>query len=361
MDLSRETRPARPADPAQCPELAADPEPAAGSGSADSGSGRRGGWVTWWQLVLGAAAAGLWVFAVCRLAGIDTFTPLAQLIAFTPYAAAGAVVLTLVAVVARRWRIAVVAALPALILVAVVAPRAMGGDAPPAAGSVPLRVMTVNLWNGNAVDELMAVLRAERPDLLSVQEITPEAVERLESAGLRTLLPHDVARPGPGVTGTALYGRAEFAGARTMDRRSWFDMARASYVHKGVKLDVVAVHPVPPVPGGEAVGAWQRELGWLPRARHGDGAVTMLAGDFNATFDHSAFRSLVDSGYVDAADAVGAGLRPTWQAGRVPPVTLDHVLVEREPGVGVQALRVHVIGGSDHRAVVADVTLPQPR
>jgi endonuclease/exonuclease/phosphatase family metal-dependent hydrolase len=84
--------------------------------------------------------------------------------------------------------------------------------------------------------------------------------------------------------------------------------------------------------------------------------VGLLIGDFNATLDHAAVRRLLDTGYVDAADAVGNGLTPTWQASLVPPVSIDHVLVEE--GIGVRAVRVHDIARSDHRAVVADLVVP---
>ena len=40
----------------------------------------------------------------------------------------------------------------------------------------------------------------------------------------------------------------------------------------------------------------------------------------------------------------------------MPPVTLDHVLVDRR--IGVRDVHVRAVSGSDHRAVLATVTLP---
>ncbi len=307
--------------------------------------------------LLGTATAGLGGLAVCRLVGLDWFTPLAQLISFTPYLVPGGLLVALMCAVARRWRIAVAAGLVVLVLTAVTAPRAIGDDSPGPAVGIPLRVMTVNVYHGGSAGPLMALVRAERPDVLSLQEVTAEALAELEAAGMAGLLPYSAARPQPGVAGTALYGHAPLTGLRTLDSRTRFDMARVRTVHKGVTLDLVAVHPSPPIPAGGATAAWHRELGWLPAPDLGDEAVTVLAGDFNATLDHSGFRKLIGDGYVDAADAVGTGLTPTWQAGWAPPVVIDHVLVER--GVGVRAVRVHPVPGSDHRAVVADLTLPE--
>ena len=88
--------------------------------------------------------------------------------------------------------------------------------------------------------------------------------------------------------------------------------------------------------------------------------MQILAGDFNATLDHREFRKLLDRGYLDAADAVGEGLTPTWPTSsrkrRALPLTIDHVLVDRR--VRVERVTVVRIPGSDHRAVIAVLRLP---
>jgi endonuclease/exonuclease/phosphatase family metal-dependent hydrolase len=90
------------------------------------------------------------------------------------------------------------------------------------------------------------------------------------------------------------------------------------------------------------------------------GPARILLGDFNATLDHAELRDLVSHGYRDAAAAAGKGLVPTWGPyhgpRRYPPITIDHVLVDRR--IGVREVRVHRIPGTDHRAVLAWLTLP---
>ena len=80
----------------------------------------------------------------------------------------------------------------------------------------------------------------------------------------------------------------------------------------------------------------------------------MLAGDFNATFDHAEFRRLLGRGYRDAAEQAGVALRPTWRVGRTlpPTVAIDHVLADRR--IRVVSARSVAIPGSDHRGVLAD-------
>jgi endonuclease/exonuclease/phosphatase family metal-dependent hydrolase len=84
----------------------------------------------------------------------------------------------------------------------------------------------------------------------------------------------------------------------------------------------------------------------------------VLAGDFNATPDHAAFRRLLCRGWTDAARVTGQALRPTWSPLRspLPRLTLDHVLVG--PRIGVASLQVVHVAGTDHRALVADLRLP---
>jgi endonuclease/exonuclease/phosphatase (EEP) superfamily protein YafD len=86
---------------------------------------------------------------------------------------------------------------------------------------------------------------------------------------------------------------------------------------------------------------------------NGDPPV-ILAGDFNATLDHARLREAIARGYVDAAAALGRGLDRTFLTG--PPITIDHVLMDRR--CGVSEVKVHSVRGSDHRAVLAVVRLP---
>jgi endonuclease/exonuclease/phosphatase family metal-dependent hydrolase len=83
----------------------------------------------------------------------------------------------------------------------------------------------------------------------------------------------------------------------------------------------------------------------------------VLAGDFNATLDHAAFRRVLRLGYADAAQQTGNALDPTWGLpGRRALFPLDHVLVSG--GCAVRAFSVRAIPRSDHRAVYAEIQLP---
>jgi hypothetical protein len=121
-------------------------------------------------------------------------------------------------------------------------------------------------------------------------------------------------------------------------------------------VELTAVHTVPPATSPASVRGWVRDLAALPGPA--PDVLRVLAGDFNATFDHAALRAVLRLGYADAARAAGRGLAWTWRPLhlRFPRLALDHVLVDRR--VHVAAVDLVPVAGSDHRAVVAELVLP---
>ena len=293
------------------------------------------------------------LWAAVRVLGLDGRFPLVAAIAFTPYAAMTSPLPLVVALVLRQRAAAVVAAVAMVALIAVVLPRALDG---PAAGGEGRRlvVMTSNLYGGRGdARAVMRLVRRHRVDVLSLQELTPEAVRALDAAGARAVLPgRDLAaRPGGAGSGLMARRRLRFGSGDTAAGAQQPESAVS-----GTGVRVKAVHPLPPV-SRAAAARWRRALRALPPPRAGGGVGRILAGDFNATLDHSELREVLDRGYVDAADAAGTGLKPTWPVGRrVFPIAIDHVLVP--PGVRVRRVTLHEIPGSDHRALIAELTLP---
>ncbi|WP_371102391.1 endonuclease/exonuclease/phosphatase family protein, partial [Streptomyces sp. PU_AKi4] len=115
-------------------------------------------------------------------------------------------------------------------------------------------------------------------------------------------------------------------------------------------------HPMPPLPG--QVGLWQRELGRLRDAAAADRETpTVLAGDFNASQDHAAFRRILDTGLRDAARLAGSDRTPTWPSRTTPAfgTQIDHVLVSEE--FAAREARFLTLPDTDHRALVVDLTL----
>ena len=308
-----------------------------------------------WPLAACAAAV-----ALVRVLSLDHGTPLVQIIAFTPYLAIASLVATVAAGLLRRPIAAGIAAIATVVLLAVVTPRAFGT---PAAGpGTPLVVMSANLRLGGAdAASIVELVRSAQVDVLALQEFTVKAEQALLAGGLGDALPFRESHAAPGASGTAIYSRIALdeGGVRPVSPLG-FDQAYATVALGGGRSVVVeSVHPVPPS-GAQLPRHWLTGLrNQLPADAPGPSRI--LAGDFNATLDHSALQAVLATGYRDAADAVGAGLTPTWPYyGRrslvTPRVALDHILAPE--GIGVRDFRAVTIPGTDHRAIVATLVIP---
>ncbi|HEX6753240.1 MAG TPA: endonuclease/exonuclease/phosphatase family protein [Solirubrobacterales bacterium] len=312
-------------------------------------TGARRYWLIW------AAAAPVAVWAIVRAFGLEGGGLLTSLTFFTPFAAIGALLAAGVAVALRNWAAAAIAGIAAAYLMAAVLPRAIGSEAVRAEGRETLTVLSANVYLGNADPSmLVALVDRYRPDLLSVQELTPSFARGLRRAGLARRLPYSFRMEQPRGRGGGLYARYPLT---QLPRQTHFlfRMPRASMrLPDGRRLRLVAVHPQPP---NMSVDRWREGLESLPTA--GRGAPWLLVGDFNATLDQPEFRDLVGRGYRDAADATGEGLEPTWPGPERLPlglIAIDHVLADRR--LGVAEYGVDDLAGSDHRAVHARLVLP---
>ena len=310
----------------------------------------------WTPLALVTPWAG---WAALRLTGTERGFPLVPALAFTRYAAATSVVPLAAALWARsRPATALAAASVAALAGAVLAPhRPVAGRAP---GDGPvLRVVSLNMLHGRA-DPAAVVDLAVRTDadVLALMEVTPEAVPALQAAGVADVLPHGHVVPaGPGRPpggGGALWTRLEVR-ARTVVPGRFGQPAARLAVPGAPDVEVTAVHTHPPAGSPGQVALWEEDLRLLPEPE--PGVLRVLAGDYNATPDHAAFRGLLRRGWVDAAQATGRP-RPTWAPMRLgrPQLVLDHVLVD--PRVAVRSLEVVHVPGTDHRALVAELRLP---
>ncbi|WP_125772926.1 endonuclease/exonuclease/phosphatase family protein [Antribacter gilvus] len=299
--------------------------------------------------------------AVVRALPHDGTFPLAQAVGFVPWAALVTVPLIAIALAARRSFLAF------LLIVAVgFFGFWMSAFWLPSTSAVPvldpddpgtLRVMTVNALYGRVdAEAVVDAVRDENVEVLAVQELTPGLVDALFDAGLDDVLPHSTThRLDEPAAGSGLWSAVEL---RDVDEGpdSGFAMPSALVDAGGTDVRVTVVHPVPPLLS--TTGRWHDELAVLADRVHADGTPQVLAGDFNATFDHPSFRAVLGDRFQDASRAWGTGTAFTWPADRqIPPVlALDHVVVEND--MRVSDVVAVTLPGTDHRAVVATVAVP---
>jgi endonuclease/exonuclease/phosphatase (EEP) superfamily protein YafD len=291
------------------------------------------------------------MLAALRLVGYDGGWYTLIALSLTPYAAAAGVLVGVAALALRRWWTGGVALVLALALAVLVLPRTSAGEPRDLHGKT-LRVLSSNLLYGQADPKAVVdLVREQRIDVLNLVEMTPSAVDRLTAAGLFDLLPNRVLHPAPGAFGSGIASRFPLKEVNLTGDSAAKQPGAEADLGDGVVAEIVAVHPISP---DVDTRAWEREIKDLsqPAGEHG---LRILAGDFNATLDHAAYRTILSRGYRDAAEERGEGLAPTWPSS-LPVVTIDHVAVDNR--AAVLDYRVFDVSGSDHRAVFAEVRLP---
>lgn len=214
-----------------------------------------------------------------------------------------------------------------------------------------ITILTANVKDGGAAADDIAALVADRnPDIVVLQETSAEVLAFLEAdARLDPYSHRSNAEPWAPVSiltwsrwPVTLVEMEPFSGVRLVHTEidTPFGTMTLSNVHTTS-------------PSQAALAAqWQRQFEQLQSIE--TATPRIMAGDFNATEDHKAFRDLLDRGWSDAHDDRGCGFDATWPADAPLAIyRLDHVLVTDH--FVVDALDVGRLEGSDHKPVIASV------
>jgi endonuclease/exonuclease/phosphatase family metal-dependent hydrolase len=223
-------------------------------------------------------------------------------------------------------------------------------------GSPSLRIFCGNLWDkGVDAGPIASEIRELQPDLVLLQELTPTHLERLDELDVFRAFPWKVVSMSPGAEGMGLWSRVEAADAQWWVEQGVPQLRTHLVLSDGTQVCIYAVHLPAPVPG--EARRWHAGLAGLERKLGIDARLrTVVAGDFNATWDHGPFRSLLTLGFRDAAVVRRRGWKMTWPNGRrlLPCLfRIDHVLISDD--VKVLDYRLGRAFGSDHRPLVVDI------
>jgi endonuclease/exonuclease/phosphatase (EEP) superfamily protein YafD len=303
--------------------------------------------------VLAAAA----VPSVVRLVG-DHGTPWAvMLTVLVPLLIPVLVVLTLLAALLGNRGTALCGGVVLLVNALWLAPLWISN--PPPRSGQKIVAMTLNMRYGLAApSKIIDRVRADRVDLLALEELTPEAVSRLAAGGLNAMLPYQVLSPGDRAHGSGLWSRWPLS--RGPDWDGVHHMPGATVRVAGQDVVVRVMHPFRT--GRSSAAAYRRDYRQVTARAHALDPATpsIMLGDFNAGRDQQAFRALLGNRWRDAPEYAGSGFTPTWNWWTfLPPVLpLDHILISRQ--LGATRTATFRAPGSDHHGLVAWLVL-QPR
>ncbi|GAA5115862.1 endonuclease/exonuclease/phosphatase family protein [Pseudonocardia adelaidensis] len=289
--------------------------------------------------------------------GPATFAAVVQ--AWRPHAVASALAGAALLATRRRTR-PLAAGLAAAGLAAgapVVRRAARRATAAPGPGDVT--VLTANVWHGHADTGALAALVAdERPHFVVLPEAGADFRDKLMPLLAGLGYGAWVASGGGNRDGhDVLLLVGEHAGDVRVraDHRMRLPHLEATGGVLGART-LYAVHPTAPM-SRRSTAWWHDELA-LVRSWCAGPVAPLVAGDFNATFDHPALRAAL-GGCRSAADGTGRGVVGTFPAGlpRWLGIQIDHVLVPAD--AVTTRFEVLDLAGADHRAVLARVRLPR--
>lgn len=298
-----------------------------------------------------------------RMMGIAGISVLATGVAASVSLAGATMILLADGRPSRRAVVALVAAaLPVVLVVEMTSPALLGAISPErSTDGAGFDVLVQNLYfqNEQPAHSLDVVLGRDA-DVLVLLEFTPEFEALLDGRGdaeqIEDRYPYQWREPHPFGRGLAVLSSLPFERAVRVPLSEPAVMLDLDV--GGVRVDLYALHPVAPSDRW-GLREWQHDYRVLTEDARDARPETVMAGDFNATTGHRAFRRLLRQGSLrDAQDVAGGGLAGTWPVGWwIPPLMrLDHVLVGT--GIGVERVELLEDLGSDHRGVHAWLRVP---
>ena len=263
---------------------------------------------------------------------------------------------TIVFAVGRKWKMAIVPGISAVLNLALILPLYSGPSVPENRGR-PFRAVMMNVHRSNTQhDKVLTFIRSSDPDvvlLLEVNDIWMKALQAIQAD-----YPYSRCVPRSDNFGIVLLSRVQFVAAEV----PYFGSAGkptivARFDIEGRPLTIVGTHPVPPVSRRcshyrneqlEQVAAFVREQ---------EGSVIVLA-DVNMTSWSPHFRTFLRrSGLRDSRK--GFGVQPTWPSyNPILRIPIDHCLVS--DGVVIHDRRVGSDVGSDHYPIVITFSVGAP-
>ena len=291
----------------------------------------------------------------------DSLPPVRMLFYITPWLLALSLPMFVIAGVRRRKGLSAVLATATLANVLSFAPLFLPRElAAPSADDFSLKIMSYNLHGIPEIDGIVEVIRQQTPDILLIQEASPDLVSPAFH-GLDDLYPElyvDVDQKGFGQAILSRYPLkpigAELAIGRT--QKVWMETPVGP-------IAVWNVHPIPPflVPAEQ----YDRQISALAAEIAGATGPLIVGGDFNATDQTAAYRK-INRYLEDAYREAGNGFGFTYPA---PPYTFMDMHLQTGPlwridyifhspdFTATSAYTLTTSGGSDHFPILVEVSM----
>lgn len=225
-------------------------------------------------------------------------------------------------------------------------------------GDVQLRLFDANVSQSNRnLDEIAGEIRRDKPQLVTMEELTPVSFASLESTHVTDSFRYKLVRPVVGPDGMAMWSvypledAIEWYAFGHPELRAWLRLP------SGTRLRIDVLHTDAPYGRYEPID-WANEIAAIRSELAREPRPLVAIGDLNATWYDWHFQALLTLGLRDAAVVAGQGWRMTWprdQQPVVPYLRIDHILISR--GVSLERYGLGVGKGSDHHPVLVTLEL----
>jgi len=267
-------------------------------------------------------------------------------------------VIPLVALWRRRWRLLLVA-LPALLIAVGPSWWQYRPRSAPSISGKTMKAMSVNLLMINhRTGPIIEEIKSAQPDVLFLQEYTDHWHEAMDAA-IGEDFPHRVYITREDSFGTAVYSRKPFKGhvERHLKLGSGGEpQVRVVIDFNGRDVALYNIHLLPPW-GLEYTIETRTEFADLLNVLSREKLPVIIAGDFNFTERSPQAAALREIGVLDAQDIGGWGRGSTWPVSGffrwIPSIRLDHLYLTG--GLTCTDCKTGIGQGSDHRPVIAKV------
>lgn len=226
------------------------------------------------------------------------------------------------------------------------------GNVARADAPVALTLLHANVLAGNRdVAALLWHIEREAPDLVFVQELTPDHVHLLET--LSAKFPYRLLAPREDAWGIGAWSTRPFIREDILQTAPrGLPSIRVEIEHDGNPLTIFSTHPVTPI-GRDGFADRNRQLAAIADAVNETLGPTIVTGDLNTTPWGAHYRAFERATGLRNAQA-GHGIKPSWPVflpvGMIP---IDHVLLSEE----LAAVEVRTLSavGSDHLPLLVRV------
>ena len=228
-----------------------------------------------------------------------------------------------------------------------VAESAPGGD-------TRLKVLSANILSSNTEHQrLFDLLDAEAPDIVLLQEVSPQWLEALDP--LRRIYPYSYAEAREGNFGIALFSRVQLTSVSHIDSPPLgYPTIIATLNVEGAALHLAGTHPMIPV-REKFYSARNEQLASIVQLFEGRDGSHVLVGDLNTSMWDFNYRSLEEETGLRNA-RTGFGIVPTWPTFMpFAMIPIDHVLISDD--VSVVEMRSGPRIGSDHLPLIVTIAL----